>query len=106
MIRHKGIFHERTEDAPFTGALISACGCRIGCKNCFNEHIKAVETRIQSPESILDEVEMNIFNDGIILAGLEWSLQPKELITLTKEAIRRNLKVMIYTGYDKKNFHI
>ena len=47
---------------------------------------------------IIREVRANPFNEGIILAGLEWSLRPLEMITLAEEAVADGLKVMIYTG--------
>lgn len=47
---------------------------------------------------LLDQIQANPFNEGIILGGLEWSEQPFELIHLVREAVNRHLKVMIYTG--------
>lgn len=103
-IRYKMIEHERIEDAPFMGALICAISCNIGCKGCFNDPLKRSETLISSQAMILDEIESNPFNEGIILAGLEWSNQPDELVSLVEEAVKRKLKVMIYTGYTAEIF--
>lgn len=104
MIRHKGIHHERMADAPFTGALICAVDCRIGCKGCFNQHLKEEDYVEESIGSILEEVKSHLFNNGIILAGLEWSLQPRELMALTRAAVSQGLQVIIYTGYNKDVF--
>ncbi len=103
-IRFKGIEHERTEDAPFVGALISAIDCHIGCKDCFNQHLKCRPTIYSTPQMIINEVKSNIFNEGMIFAGLEWSEQPTELISLVKECLNSDLKVMIYTGLSFKEF--
>lgn len=103
-IRIKGIWHERTEDAPFIGALISSVDCNYNCKNCFNQHIKDCPTIITTTDKILDEVQGNPFNTGIILAGLEWTLQPSELEDLIIKSIERNLSVILYTGMNETDF--
>lgn len=98
VIRYKKLEHERVEDAPFVGALISACDCRFNCKNCFNQHLKQLPTMGNSPEAIIKEVLSNPFNKGIIFGGLEWTLQFDELVALAKAAKENGLKTMLYTG--------
>lgn len=105
-IKYKGIEHERTEDAPFVGALIIAPTCKFKCKGCFNRHLKKLENKVATAKEIIDEVKTNPFNEGIILAGLEWSESPLELLELVREASERGLKIMIYTGCkDLSMFH-
>lgn len=104
-IRIKGITHERCEDAPFVGALISAIDCHIGCKGCFNQHLKNTSTIIMDSKDIIREVLKNPFNKGIILGGLEWTEQPEEMIELIDVALNSNLKVMLYTGLSKEFFN-
>lgn len=99
VIRYKKLEHERVEDAPFVGALISACGCCFNCKNCFNQHLKQLPTIGSSPEAIIKEVLSNPFNKGIIFGGLEWTLQFDELVDLAKTAKENGLKTMLYTGH-------
>lgn len=104
-IRYKSITHERTEDAPFIGALICSTDCKFGCKGCINNSIKRQPTlRLEACE-IIQQVLSNPFNKGIILAGLEWSLQPLELVELSKLASESGLQVMIYTGCDLNEFY-
>ena len=43
IINYKTIVNERTEDAPFIGALISAIDCKFNCKKCFNQDIKSAQ---------------------------------------------------------------
>lgn len=97
-INYKLIEHERVGDAPFIGALISACDCTFNCSNCFNQHIKKLKTITKSSEEIIAGIQSNVFNQGIIFAGLEWSLQPDECILLATEAKRHELLTMLYTG--------
>lgn len=99
-IRYKSITHERVEDAPFVGALICAITCHINCKGCFNSSIKEASVLYGRADELITTVEKNPFNEGVILAGLEWSEQPKELMRLVKEASKRSMKIMVYTGYD------
>ncbi|MFA6914191.1 MAG: MBL fold metallo-hydrolase [Endomicrobiia bacterium] len=40
MIAIKGIYPERSEDAPFIGALVCADNCHFNCKNCINDELK------------------------------------------------------------------
>lgn len=92
------IEHERVEDAPFVGALLSAIDCHIGCKECFNQHVKLMPTLYSTPKAIVQEVLTNPFNQGMIFAGLEWSEQPQELVMMVRECLEAGLEVMIYTG--------
>ena len=106
IIRYKVIIEERTEDAPFIGALISAIDCKFNCKNCFNQHLKNIKTQQKDSDIIIQEIKQNPFNKGIILAGLEWSNQSEEAKILIETAIKNNLQVILYTGMDIKNFKI
>ena len=98
LVNYKGIIHERAEDAPFMGALIIGVSCRNNCRNCFNQHLKDKPTYIKFADEIIEEVQQNQFNDGIILAGLEWSEQPDDTIALISCAAEVGLKVILYTG--------
>jgi len=104
MIRYKNIEHERVEDAPFMGALINSIDCHINCKDCFNQHLKTYPTIIKEAQDIINEVKSNLFNQGIIFGGLEWSEQPEEMLELITVALRNNLKVMIYSGLNYSTF--
>lgn len=103
MINYKLIEHERCEDAPFVGALISACDCKFNCPKCFNQRIKSLPVISKSTTDIIAEVKSNNFNKGIIFAGLEWTLQIEECIALAREAKLQNLQTMLYTGNDFKS---
>lgn len=105
LVSYKGIIHERAEDAPFMGALIIGVSCRNNCRNCFNQHLKDSQTYIKFADEIIAEVKQNHFNDGIILAGLEWSEQPDDAIALISCAAEANLKVMLYTGLTELNLY-
>lgn len=100
-INYKIIESERVEDAPFMGALISACDCKYNCPNCFNQKVKNLVTVSSSIEEILKAVKSNPFHKGIIFAGLEWSLQMNECIALAMAAKDVGLQTIVYTGADQ-----
>ena len=100
-IDYKIIESERVEDAPFMGALISACDCKYNCPNCFNQKVKNLATISSSIEEILKIVKSNPFHKGIIFAGLEWSLQMNECIALATAAKDVGLQTIVYTGADQ-----
>lgn len=100
----KGIFHERTEDAPFIGALICANNCNFNCNDCINQDLKYSTGYYMEDTEIIKEVLSNIFNKGIILSGLEWTLQSAEMLKLIDLALDNNLEVILYTGMIKEDF--
>lgn len=104
-IKYKYIEHERTEDAPFVGALVVAPSCKLKCKNCFNRDLKKRGDIENTAEEIVAMIKENPFNEGIILAGLEWSESPRQLVALLEEASKQGLKIMIYTGCEIQEFH-
>lgn len=99
----KGIFHERTEDAPFIGALICADNCKFNCPDCFNKEYKTLPSYYMEDYQIIQEIKSNNFNRGVILSGLEWTLQPKEMFRLIELAIDNDLEIILYTGMDYNN---
>ena len=103
-IRHKGIYHERTEDAPFIGALICAIDCNINCDCCFNQYMKDEPILINDSKEIINKVLLNPFNEGIILGGLEWTLQSEEMEELIQLALLNDLEVILYTGLSEETF--
>lgn len=102
IIHYKTIQHERCEDAPFVGALISACDCQFNCPNCFNQKVKQMPTIAKTCEDIISEIKSDPFNHGIIFAGLEWTLQLDECLSLARMAKQKGLQTMLYTGNDFK----
>ena len=59
-------------------------------------------TITKSCQEIISKIKSNKFNQGIIFAGLEWTLQLIECIELAKMAKQNGLQTMIYTGSEDK----
>lgn len=106
IVQYKMIENERVQDAPFVGALICAPMCKNHCKECFNQPLKELPNIIEDSQLVIDKVKSNPFNKGIILAGLEWSCFPDELIEMVKCAKKNDLEVMVYTGLTEDIFTI
>ena len=104
LIKYKGIVHERFEDAPFVGALIIANHCDGSCPNCFNRHLITAPYKANTASEILDLVQTNPMNEGIILSGLEWMYQPIDAYRLASAALLRGLKVILYTSIRETYF--
>ncbi|MDD3915358.1 MAG: 4Fe-4S cluster-binding domain-containing protein [Bacteroidales bacterium] len=96
--------HEVKEDAPFVGAIIIAPYCYFECKGCHNQHLLQTLIQKNTVDELLDKVQENKFNEGIILSGLEWTATYEAMYALIEEAIARELKVMVYTGLSEKQF--
>lgn len=105
-IRYKALEHERFEDAPFIGALISAINCNFNCSGCFNQHIKQEKIIEKESIEIVSEIKQNPYNSGIIFGGLEWSLQECELVNLAINAKENGLDTILYTGNSFKDMNI
>ena len=101
----KAIIQERLQDAPFVGALIVGTTCNQNCANCFNQHLKDRDTLSVTPKSVIDVIQLNPFNEGVIFGGLEWSDTEEDVYTILDEIISRKnkLKIMLYTGKKLKD---
>lgn len=97
IIRNKGIYRDRAEDAPWIGTLVSSISCPYNCSGCINDSLKSINYDTIEADDIIKSILDDPFNEGIILAGLEWSEQPEELCVLISKALDSNLKVILYT---------
>lgn len=100
MIRYKLIEEERTQDAPFIGALVCAPSCNNSkCKGCFNQHLKKLDNKEEDGVDLLDRIFSNPLNEGIILSGLEWSDNPYNMVDIIVDFYfaYSNKKCILYT---------
>lgn len=103
LIRHKGIYHDRFEDAPWIGTLISAISCDHNCPGCINDKMKSISYQSTEINDLFRDISSDKFNEGIILAGLEWTLQPNELIAIIDKALERDMSIILYTYHPNKD---
>ncbi|MDN5351578.1 MAG: hypothetical protein PWQ12_497 [Clostridiales bacterium] len=104
-MKYKGIVHNILNDAPFIGAVVIANRCSMPCEDCINESLKSdVYTMEDSAEEIVETIQANGLNQGVILSGLEWTEQPEDLTNLVTAALNQHLEVMVYTHHSEKRF--
>ena len=103
-VQYRGIRHNVENDAPFIGAVVLAPYCRDHCEGCHNQHLKESPILTDTYNNILDEIEEDSFNNGIILGGLEWTDAPRGMYKLIREAVRRNMNVFLYTYMTEEQF--
>lgn len=104
LVQYRGVVHNVVNDAPFVGAIVIAPECHRGCKDCFNQHLKKKPLLEATAGKIVDAVLENPFDQGIILAGLEWTYSPDALHALIWTALNKGLQVMLYTSMEEEQF--
>ena len=87
------------------GALIIAEKCSNNCQGCFNQHLKDGKVFTRPVYDIIQEVGKDVFNEGIILGGLEQSEAPDDTIALIEWAKMADLQVMLYTGLTEEGLY-
>lgn len=104
-IKHKGLEHGVTSDAPFIGARLCALHCNRGCPDCQNQYLKDSENIIEQDDlEILLEIQQSNIDQGLILGGLEWTNQPHEMEELIRMCHRHHVPVILYTGMTEEEF--
>lgn len=74
-------------------------GCTLGCKGCWNIQYQSPEPAILIPTSELLQIILRRDN-GVTFLGGEPLLQINNLLWLVKKLKRRDIHVMLYTGYE------
>ncbi len=99
-LRIAGIVKESIVDGPGIRYVIFAQGCKHHCRGCHNPETHSFEggTLIEV-DTILKEVACNPLLDGITLSGGEPFEQAEGFVGLAQEIKKRNLHLMVYTGY-------
>lgn len=89
-------------DAPFVGTLIAGTTCKGNCKGCCNQHLLDSTSYEEDSSVLINSIVENPFSEGIILAGLEWSDQPEEMMALIHEARNNSLEIILYTRHTEE----
>lgn len=95
-----GLENDSIVDGPGIRYAIFTQGCYHNCKGCHNIKSHDINGGFEKEVSeILKEIDENSLLDGITLSGGEPLLQPIPLIELCKEIKKRNLTIILYSGY-------
>ena len=64
-----------------------------------NSKLCAARISAHQPDKILNAIDENPLLDGVTFSGGEPACQPKGFLTLAKALKKRNLHIMMYSGY-------
>ena len=99
-LRIAGIVRESIVDGPGIRFVIFCQGCPHQCAGCHNSVTHDFEGGYDcSIDKILQAVDENPLLSGVTFSGGEPACQPEGFLTLAREIKKRNLDVIMYTGY-------
>lgn len=99
-IRLAGIIRESITDGPGIRFVVFCQGCPHHCEGCHNKETWSYDGgKDVSIDKILEAIDANGLINGVTFSGGEPFEQAKEFLALAKEIKKRNLSIMIYTGY-------
>lgn len=99
-IRLAGVIRESIVDGPGLRFTVFCQGCPHGCEGCHNPDTHdfggGYDCEISKIVAAIDE---NPLLDGVTFSGGEPLCQPEAFLNLAKEIKKRNLNIVIYTGF-------
>ncbi|MFV0394521.1 MAG: anaerobic ribonucleoside-triphosphate reductase activating protein [Coprobacillaceae bacterium] len=99
-LRLFGTANDSIVDGPGIRYVVFTQGCGHNCKGCHNPGSHDMQGGyLKDIDEILQEIDDNPLLDGVTLSGGEPILQAKNLIPLCKEIKKRNLHIVIYSGF-------
>lgn len=99
-IRLAGVVRESIVDGPGLRFTVFCQGCPHGCEGCHNPATHDFEGGYDCEISkIIAAVDENPLLDGVTFSGGEPMCQPEAFTALAAELKKRNLNIMVYTGY-------
>lgn len=99
-IRLAGVVRESIVDGPGLRFTVFCQGCPHGCEGCHNPATHDFEGGYDCEISkIIAAVDENPLLDGVTFSGGEPMCQPEAFTVLAEELKKRNLNIMVYTGY-------
>ena len=99
-LRLFGCVNDSIVDGPGLRYSIFVQGCYHNCLGCHNPESHDVNGGyLKDIEETLKEIDENPLLDGVTLSGGEPMLQVEALIELSKEIKKRNLNIVLYSGF-------
>ena len=99
-IRLAGVIRESIVDGPGLRFTVFCQGCPHGCEGCHNPDTHdfngGYDCEISKITAAIDE---NPLLDGVTFSGGEPMCQPEAFLNLAREIKKRNLNIVIYTGF-------
>lgn len=99
-LRIAGIVRESIVDGPGLRFVVFCQGCPHHCPGCHNEETHDFNGGYDCEiEKILHAIDANPLLDGVTFSGGEPLCQPEAFLLLAREIKKRNLNLVVYTGY-------
>lgn len=99
-IRVAGLMKESIVDGPGIRFAIFCQGCPHGCEGCHNPETHDFGGgNLFSITKIIKAIDENPLLQGVTFSGGEPLCQVRPFLSLAREVKRRNLDLLIYTGY-------
>lgn len=99
-IRLAGIIRESIVDGPGIRFVVFAQGCPHHCRGCHNAETHDFDGGYdESIERIMKAIDEDPLISGVTFSGGEPVCQPKAFAQLAKEVKKRNLSLMMFSGY-------
>lgn len=99
-LRLFGVANDSIVDGPGIRYVVFTQGCTHACKGCHNQNSHTLTGGyLKSIDEIIQEIDNNPLLDGVTLSGGEPLLQAEALILLCLEIKKRNLHIILYSGY-------
>ena len=96
-MRIAGYVAESLIDGPGVRLVVFLQGCNLRCKGCQNPETHALDGgKVQTVEDVFSH--LTPLTNGITLSGGEPTLQLEAMGEILREAKRRGLNTMVYTG--------
>lgn len=100
LLRIAGIMKESIVDGPGIRFAIFCQGCPHDCEGCHNPSTHSFQDgEIIKISNILKYIDENPLIQGVTFSGGEPLCQVRPFLNLAKEVKKRNLHLLIYTGY-------
>lgn len=96
-MRHKGVIFDCKDHPDGLATMIVADNCSYGCKNCINEHLKGIESQYLDMREVVKFVAANTLGNRVVLGGLEWTEQRRDLWELLDLLELYEMNVILYT---------
>lgn len=107
LLRIAGIMKESIVDGPGIRFAIFCQGCPHDCEGCHNPSTHSFQDgEIVKISNILKYIDENTLIQGVTFSGGEPLCQVKPFLSLAKEVKKRNLHLLIYTGYTIEELEI
>ncbi len=100
-IRLAGVVRESIVDGPGLRFTVFCQGCPHDCEGCHNPATHDFDGGYDCEISkVLAAIDENPLLDGVTFSGGEPMCQPKAFLVLAREIKKRNLSIVIFTGYE------